>query len=85
MTAFIDMTNPDTRKKVVLVTVISALTIEVSHGIKMSRGVQPMAVLKRDYGFTNPRKLAGLKFAVETMKELDPEYVPSGRTLDAIA
>jgi hypothetical protein len=84
MSGFIDMTNLDTRKKVVLITVISALTIEVSDGIKMSRGVQPMAVLKRDYGFTNPRKLAGLKFAVETMQEFDPGYVVSAHTLEAL-
>jgi hypothetical protein len=84
MTAIIDMSNLETRKKVVLITVISALTIEVKHGIKMSRGVQPMAVLKRDYGFTNPRKLAGLKFAIERLQELDPEYVVSERTLEAL-
>lgn len=80
----IDMTDTNTRSKVVLVTVISALTIEIKTGMKMSRGVQPVAVLKRDFGFEGRMKKAALKFAVELIQELDPEYEVSERTAAAL-
>ena len=82
--AVIDMTNEDTRNKVVMVTLISALTIEVGIGIKMSRNVNTLATAKR-LGFTGSRKAAALQWAVDTMKTLDPEYAPSGSTLRALA
>lgn len=81
---FIDMTNLETRSKVVLLTVISGLTIEITTGMKVSRGVQPLAVLKRDYNFTGRTKKAGLKFALAEMIDLDPEYTPSARSLKAL-
>jgi hypothetical protein len=83
--SMIDMTNPHTRNCVVLVTVISALTIEVKTGMKMSRGVQPVEVLKRDFGFTGRQKKVALRYAVEQMQDLDPNYVPSARTAEALA
>jgi len=76
---FIDMTNPDTRKKVVLLHIISGLGLELQiPGMRVSRGVQPLAALKRDYSdFTGRTKKQGIQFAVTTMQELDPGYEPS--------
>jgi hypothetical protein len=81
---FIDMSNLETRDKVVMVTLISALTIEVGIGLKMGRNVNTLATATR-LGFTGSRKAAALQWAVDTMKTLDPAYTPSRSTLRALA
>jgi len=81
----IDMTNPETRQKVRLVTIISALTIEVGTGMKMHRNANPLAALKHDYPTFKGNKRAALQFAIDTMKSLDPEYKVSTMTLKAIS
>lgn len=77
----IDMTDADTRSKVVLVTIIAGLTIEIGTGMKVSRGVSPIEALKRDFGFTGRQKKPALKHAIAEMKKLDPTYEASARTL----
>lgn len=82
----IDMTNPDTRRKVVLITIISGLALEIEcPGLKVSRGVQPLAALKRDFDFKGRTKREGLQFAIDTMKSLDPDYKISTAALKAIS
>lgn len=80
----INMNNSHTRNRVVLVTIISALTIEVKTGMTVSRGVQPLAALKRDFGFKGRTKRQGLQFAVDTMIDMDPEYIMGRTTLLAL-
>ena len=43
-----------------VVTLISALRIEVSTGMKMSRGISALAVAKRDYGCPKGTKKGAL-------------------------
>lgn len=81
----IDMTNLETRRKVVLLTIISGLSIELQTGMKVSRGVTPFGALKRDYpDFKGKSRFEALEFALEKMMDLDPEYVPSARILKLI-
>ena len=72
----IDMTLPSNRAKVILLTAIHALTIELRTGMKMSRGANPLDALRR-LGFTGRTKKAGLLYAIDTLKDLDPDYTPS--------
>lgn len=81
----LDMSDLDTRKKVVLLTIISGLTIEIMTGMKVSRGVSPIAALKRDFNFTGRTKVIALNFAVQQMMELDPQWEISPRILKAMA
>ena len=83
MSIFNMLSNP-IRDRVVLLTVISALTIEVKTGMTTSRGAQPVAVLKRDFGFTGRQKKVALRYAIEKMQELEPSFAPSARTLEAL-
>lgn len=82
----IDMTDPLTRQKVVLATIISALAFELNTGgMKIARNVNPLATLKRDYPTFKGNKKAGLQFAIDTMKSIDPDYKVSTMTLKAIS
>lgn len=74
------MTNPETREKVVLVTIIHALAFEIVTKMKMSRNANAFAALKRDYPDFKGNKKAGLRYAIDRIKELDPEYT-IGRTV----
>lgn len=75
----LDMTDPTIRARVILVTIISGLTLELGTGMTSSRGRSPLQVLKADFGFKGNKK-AGLKFAIEELQKLDPGYVPGART-----
>lgn len=81
----IDMTDLETREKVVLVTIIYGLTIELGTGMKVSRGVQPLQALKRNYPDFRGNKRKGLQFAVDAMRLLDPEYQPSKQVLSILS
>ena len=74
--SMIDMQAPGMRDKVIVATVIYALSIEITTSMKASRGAQPVAVAKR-YGFTGRTKIKALVFMVNVMQELDPAYVLS--------
>lgn len=74
----IDMTDDITRNKVILLTAISALAIEVRTGMKMSRGASPLDVARR-FGFKRRTKKDALRFLVLVMQELEPTYAPGPR------
>jgi len=74
----LDMTDPELRDKVILLTAIAGLTIEIRTGMVVSRGTSPMDVARR-YGFSGRLKKLALKFMVEELSKRDPEYTPKHR------
>lgn len=50
-------------------TLISALSIEVSTGMKMSRGISALAVAKRDYGCPKGTKKGALEWMLKRYEE----------------
>jgi len=74
----LDMTDPELRDKVILLTAIAGLTIEIRTGMVVSRGTSPMDVARR-YGFSGRLKKLALKFMVEELTKRDPGYVPKHR------
>lgn len=75
----LDLTDIPTRNKVILVTAISGMTIEIRTGMKVSRGESPLGIAKR-LGFTGRSRKQALPFLIQKMQELDPEYTPGKTT-----
>lgn len=78
----IDMTDKNTRDKVILVTAVHALAIELRTGMTMSRGASPLEVARR-FGFKRRTKKDALRFLVLALQEIDPQYVPA-RTVQSV-
>jgi hypothetical protein len=76
----IDMTDPTTRRKVQLVSLIGALQIELGTGMKLRSRFSAIAVAQ-SLGFTGATKKKALQFCIDEMKKLDPNYTPSDRAL----
>lgn len=74
----IDMTDANTRDKVILLTAATALAMELRLGMKMGRGASPLDVARR-YGFKRRTKKDALRFLVLLLQELDPQYTPAPR------
>ena len=80
----IDMTNKETASKVVMLTLISGLALEIRcPGLKVTRGPSTISVAKR-LGFTGRTRKKALEWAVEQMTIADPDYQPGWTTVAAL-
>lgn len=76
----IDLTVPGNREAVALISAESALSLEISTGMKMSRGFSALKAAK-NWGFTTRgTKHGALLDCVGLRRVFDPNYEPNERT-----
>lgn len=82
----IDMTNKETAAKVVMLTLVSGLTIEVNTNgrVLVARAPNNTLATARRLGFKGRTRKQALEWAVEQMVELVPDYQPGWSTVEAL-
>lgn len=82
----IDMTDKELAAKVVMITLVSGLTLEVrtKGRVLVARAPNNTIATARRLGFEGRTRRQALEWAVEQMVELDPDYQPGWTTVEAL-